>query len=186
MVHKVKFQPDEKTLQREKIAFDLRTKGWTQTRIADHLGISQVSVSKILTRVNKKYTRLFMNRVANVKAEQVAIHNQIVEESLDAWHKSKCIHRVTKTRAKGRIDKKGKQKTIGGDKSEEEKQLFGDTRYLDTSMKAMEHIRKIVGVGTEDDTAERDPIFGKVELEIIDKRTLEIENECKEHKHTEV
>jgi transcriptional regulator with XRE-family HTH domain len=35
----------------ERIAFDLRKKGWSQYQIADQIGVSQAAVSKILSRV---------------------------------------------------------------------------------------------------------------------------------------
>lgn len=157
--HKVKKQTDEKTLDNEQKAFELRTKGWTQLRIAKELGISQAAISGILQRVNKKYTKLFMSRVDDVKTEQVAIHQRIVDDALEAWSKSR------------------RKITIVKDGIKIEKESLGETRYLETSMKAMEHIRKIVGVGTEDEEAERDPIFEKVVIEVIDRRTLEAESE---------
>lgn len=180
MPKKVKSQPDEVTLDREERAFELRTKGWTQQRIAKEIGVTQAAICQILTRVTKKYTKLFMEHVQTVKAEQVAIHTRIVDEALQSWEKSKGMHQTEKNKAKG-IIRDGIKQTVGGDTTIENKQLFGDTRYLDSSMKAMEHIRKIMGVGTEDEEAAKDPIFSKVEFEIIDKRSLEIENELENH-----
>lgn len=173
MVKKVKNQPDELTLSREREAFDLRARGWTQQRIADHMEMSQGQISAILTRVNKKYTKLFMDDVKNIKADQVSIHSKIVDEALDAWEKSKSIHKVTKNKAKGIVTKDGKQKPSGGETSEESKQLFGDTKYLDSSMRAMEHIRKIVGVELLD-TDSKDPMFGSIKLTLIGKDGVEI------------
>lgn len=176
MPKKVKNQPDEVTLAREEQAFDLRSKGWTQQRIAKFMNLTQPAICQILTRVTKKYSKLFMEEVKTVKAEQVAIHQRIVDESLDAWHKSKGLHEIKKNKAKGIFNKLGNRELVGGDTTIEEKQLFGDTRYLDASMKAMEHIRKIMGVGTDEENAPKDPIFNRVAIEVIDKRTLELEN----------
>jgi predicted transcriptional regulator len=172
MPKRLRYQPEEVTLAKEEEAFKLRTEGWTQQRIAQKMGVSQCYISKMLTRVLKRYTKNFMEHVATVKAEQVAMHNRIVDEALTAWEKSKGIQKVVKNKAKGVVNRRGIQETVSGDTTEENKQLFGDTKYLDSSMRAMEHIRKIVGIGSEDEEAQRDPIFGSVEFKIVDKRSI--------------
>lgn len=175
--HKIKKQTDEKTLANEMEAFDLRTKGWTQFKIAGHLKLSQSAISKILKRVNLKYSRQFMDDVRSVKHDQIAAHELIRQEAMDSWYKSKGTITVVKNKAKGIMDysedKRGAQRAVGGDRLTEEKQLFGDTRYLDIAMKAMEHIRKILGIGNNGDDEDKDPIFGSIKLKLIDKDGVE-------------
>jgi hypothetical protein len=173
MPKKLRSQPVEITLAREEEAFNHRTNGWTQQRIANHMGLSQCAISKMLERVTKRYSKLFMDKVQIVKAEQVAIHNKIVMESLESWENSKGLHKTEKNKAKGIVNKKGVQETIGGDRTVEEKQLFGDTRYLDASMKAMEHIRKVMGVDILD-LEQKDPVFKGIKLTLIGKDGQEI------------
>jgi predicted transcriptional regulator len=172
--HKIKKQTDEKTLQNEMEVFDLRTKGWTQYKIAGHLSLSQAAVSKILKRVNQKYSKIFMENVRNVKNDQIAAYELIRQEAMDSWYKSKGIIKVVKNKAKGKFDEQGAQRTIGGDQTVEEKQLFGDTRYLEVAMKAMEHIRKILGIDKGDDDEDKDPIFGSIKVRLIGKDGVEL------------
>ena len=156
-IHKVKKQTTEKTLYNDKTAFDLRVKGWSQLRIAEHLGVSQSAISLILTRVNAKYAKNFMSKINDVKTEQVAQHQFIIDESMGAWTKSKNPRK--------RKNKDGEVEQISA---------HGDARYLDTAMRAMESIRKILGVHLIDPGEDKDQIFGKVMLEVIDKRYVDL------------
>ena len=78
----------ELTLEREKRAWDLRLKFWSEIDIAKELGISQSAVSQMLKRVHARMRKDFQegaNEVFELQFNQLMI---MAREALDAWHQS--------------------------------------------------------------------------------------------------
>ncbi|SRR6266851_2972136 len=57
----------------------LRVSGWTQARIAAHLGVSQQSVSLYLAKTEKRLYREFVTHAEEVKARQTAQLDQLYD-----------------------------------------------------------------------------------------------------------
>lgn len=110
---------DQEVLADEDKAWHLRTRGWTQQRIGDELGVCQQTVSVMLKRASAKFHERFMQDIKVVKDEQVAQLSLVADEALQGWFNSK---------------KKVKNKIS-----------CGDTKYLTEFRKALEDIRKILG-----------------------------------------
>ncbi len=127
----------EKTLHKEARAFQLRKMGWTQDRIAAEIGMTQQGVAKTLKRVTAKFYKDFMSDVKVIKEEQVAQLDQIADESMQAWYKSK----------------------VGGEP--------GDPRFLASFMKAKEEIRKIVGADLPPNPEEDEEPIDTIRIKII-------------------
>jgi len=134
---------DQEVLADEDKAWHLRTRGWTQQRIGDELGVCQQTVSVMLKRASAKFHERFMQDMKVVKDEQVAQLSLVADEALQGWFKSKETKKRNVTKLKpGR----GKNKDPYIDsKSVSEFEACGDTKYLTEFRKALEDIRKILG-----------------------------------------
>lgn len=81
--------PKEKTLERQRVAWRLRQKGWTQEAIAEQLGIDVGNVCRMLNRLNDEYLRENLQHVERVKVDQTRILYHIAHEALLEWERSK-------------------------------------------------------------------------------------------------
>ena len=79
----------ELTQEREQLAWKLRIKGWNQERIAQHLGIDQATVSRMLKRARTRLAAEYTAEKIEMIAEQADRLLHIVNEALDAWEASK-------------------------------------------------------------------------------------------------
>lgn len=62
----------QETRSRQEEAWKLRVQGWTQERIAAHLGISQPAVSQLLVKIEKRLHAEFVTQAEAIKARQTA------------------------------------------------------------------------------------------------------------------
>lgn len=92
--------PPEVVRDRERKAWDLRQRFWTEARIAQELGISQPAVSKILRRVETRLADRFAKRASRIKARQTAQLEVIATEAFDAWLHSKTPQLTERTTKK--------------------------------------------------------------------------------------
>lgn len=139
---------------REARAWAMRSRGWSQIRIATELGIGQPSVSKLLGRVEARELKRMSKSVERVKVTQHSQLEHVIEEALDAWHRSKTPR------------KRAARKTVGGMppmphgddddpahisvpdtvETSEIIERDGDTGYLYAAMTAMGNIRSLWGL----------------------------------------
>ena len=134
-------EPKEIRLQREADVWNLRRKGWTQERIAAELNITQGAVSKALKRVSAQVRADLMADVELVQTEQIAQLQHVAEEAFEAWERSKDSSKsLSKTTKPGRIGRGAHEETTMRVDDQ-----YGDPRYLQTAMKALDDIRKITG-----------------------------------------
>lgn len=81
----------ELSLDRSKVAWGLRIKGWSQEKIADALGVSQSAISKMLSKSTKKFAEAYLLDIKNVKDEQVAQLEYVAHQAIAAWEGSRGI-----------------------------------------------------------------------------------------------
>lgn len=130
----------ERTKQRETLAFEMRCEGFTQTRIADELGITQSAVSLMLARVSGKAEAELATLAAQKKMEMMERLETVFTEAMNAWERSK--------RPKQRRGRR-KRLTNGEDVTqvdERVEQRCGDPRFLDRAMNAMRAQRVLLGL----------------------------------------
>lgn len=87
---KKKLQPVKSvTKTREQTAWELRARGWTQIRIANHLGITQQSVQEMLVRISDRMSKDEPERIARIKSEQTERLDHIIDEVIKVWEGKK-------------------------------------------------------------------------------------------------
>lgn len=84
------------SIVREERIWDLRAKGWTQTRIAEHLEITQVAVSKAISRISLRRLAEFPEQVDQKRTEQNDRLEYFLSEAAEAWERSKIRWRKRK------------------------------------------------------------------------------------------
>lgn len=118
---RIPYPPEDEVAAREYEVWRLRTeKGYRQSRIAEKLGINQATVSTILKRLLARFREENKRAVEDYITEQVARYEYIIEEALDAWEKD----------------------LKGGNAINNQR----DKDYLNVVIKAMEDIRKLIGL----------------------------------------
>ena len=75
----------ERTQELERIAWKLRTRCWSQDDIADKLGVSQETVSRMLNRVAERLNKAFLQEITRMRLEQTAQLDHIARAALDAY-----------------------------------------------------------------------------------------------------
>jgi hypothetical protein len=94
--------PPEVVREREVKAWALRQRGWTEARIAAEIGVSQMGVSKILARLERRAYAQLSKRIARSKARQTLQLEHLLDEAVQAWERSKQpSSTVKKTRGAG-------------------------------------------------------------------------------------
>lgn len=142
---------DEQVIDKEDRAFKLRVQGWSQQHIATELGMSQQGVSVVLKRASERFAKNFLDKMKHVKDEQCAQLEQMCDNAIMAWEKSK----------KSKLYKD-----------------VGDPKHIELWRRLKEDIRKVLGIhlidnGGDDD--KKDQVFKKIQIEMIDSRTVEKE-----------
>jgi predicted transcriptional regulator len=181
---KLKPKKTEKILHDETRAFELRIKGHSQMEIAKVLGLTQQGVCSILKRVTRKYAQAFLSDVAHIKNEQVSQLENVASEAMAAWYRSKENFNSNKNK----INTRGKDgKPALQERLVEERDQYGDPRYLHEFRKAKEDIRKVLGVDLVEKELLESDMVGRIQIEVVgceveDKDVpLEDENANAEH-----
>jgi transposase len=131
-----------------KRALELRRKCWTHERIAAEFNVSRETISRVLSRVNKRALKRLVARIASVKAEQIGQLEYLIEEAAEAWHRSKLDEVTTKTTTSTGED----SETTPYEKTAvTEKGQAGDAQFLREARGAMSDIRKILGLDSKDE-----------------------------------
>ena len=136
--------------------------GITQYQIAVDLGVSQVAVSKILTRVEVRLLRELAATVERQKARHTVRLEHLFAEAIRAWEQSKAdTTRRRQRKAEG--GQRGAGATIVEIVVENR---HGDPRYLEEARKALADQRKLWGLDAPqklDLRAARNPYDGMTE-----------------------
>ena len=177
---------DEEQAAREARAWELRQKGWSQARIAADLGITQQGVSTLLRRLARQFGRDFKKRVEEVKAEQTAVLEFLIDEALQEWERSKLP--IEKQQIKGDVftPKRNPESDDDYDDEEEDDEIaaedektqpvglgvaeltkktegrLADPRYLQEARSAMGDVRKIWGMDAPEKVEVEQKLSGEV------------------------
>jgi len=132
--------PIELLRERERRAWELSSKMWTQERIAQELGLERSTISKMLKRLNERAMKTITDEILAEKAQHIRQLKEIADEAFQAWERSKETRKgvVKKSRTGGM--------TRGEETTTSVQDQDGDPRYLETAMKALNDIRKILGL----------------------------------------
>lgn len=134
----------EVTRERERKAWEFRTQGWTQERIAEELGVDRSAVAKMLFRYRQRLDDDNKEQMAQERTEQIERLQTVYNQAMDAWIASKSQDRTVQNRKKiGTF--------AGRDANDDEttvtvKDAHGDPRYLNIALQALEDLRKIMGI----------------------------------------
>lgn len=152
----------EVTRERERRAWELRQKSWTEQRIADALGIDQATVSRMLRRVEDKLAKEFAAGAERIKAQHTARLEHIADEAYQAWERSQ-ENAETETVVNEVVSLQGTEETLDDEQqpvrvkkcvvpadkattTRTSKGQAGDPRFLDQARGALADIRDIWGV----------------------------------------
>jgi predicted transcriptional regulator len=139
--------PLEVTRERERRAWDLRQRGWTQQRIADELGITHQAVSALLKRLDRRFLAKSDDLIAAQKAAQTQQLQYIADEALQAWERSKLdAETVVTTSGRAHVSKEGDVTLLPDETKVQIQGQSGDPRLLDQARGALEDIRKVWGI----------------------------------------
>lgn len=124
-------------------------KGWTHERIAAELKVARETVSRALSKHNRRALAVMVKRAAAEKARQVAVLEWAIEQASLAWERSQQdAETLTEVSESG--DAPGK----GGNRSTMKIEgQVGDPRYLRELARALADIRKILGLDATPDAA---------------------------------
>ena len=140
-------KPDQ-SREHELHAWDLRCRGWTQARIADELGLTQQSVSRILARVNKRSLKELTRRVELLKAEQHARLDHLYSEAMAGWERTKLPVLEVSTRERVRTD--GETTHTDRTKTQYVASQVGDVRFLQEARALLKAQCELWGIGREE------------------------------------
>lgn len=137
--------------QHETDAWKLRVEGYSQPQIAERLGISQPSVSRILARVTKRMTAQLVGDVAAFKTLQMARLERVHAEAVEAWSASKEAKKKSRKKTTTvPILKTGSETPAPAIAREEEMReaitSTGNPAYLQTAMAAIAEENKLLGL----------------------------------------
>jgi predicted transcriptional regulator len=135
---------DQTRVSQQSEAWAFRQRGWTQARIAEKLGVNQSTVCRWLDTIERRELARLSKRVESQKVRQTAILELIVDESLQAWDRSKTPRkRASKKTAGGILGKNGQP--IDATQTDVQDR-DGDPAHLNTAMQAMREARRLWGL----------------------------------------
>lgn len=166
--------PLQVTRNREKEAWELRQRFWTEQRIADHLGIERSTVSKMLDRVERRLAEELAQAALPIKSRQTAQLEHIASEAYEAWERSKEpaeLERVVTAETSvvgGALGDDGPVEVtlpaVETRTTNESKGQTGDPAHLNTAMKALADIREIWGLDAPKKNEHSGPGGGPIEF----------------------
>lgn len=134
--------PPSVVRERERVAWDLRKRFWTEARIADHLGITQPAVHQILKRVEARVLADLKADVEATKARQTAQLERVAEEAFSAWEHSCTLAETVKTVTQ--TESGESEPAVRDEKTTQSHKC--DANLLNQARGALEDIRKIWGL----------------------------------------
>lgn len=144
--------------QRMQIVAPLWRKSWTLNEIREEvkkrLGLKTYSLKCVHTDVQRLLKEWQEERLENTEDKitaELARIDLVIKEAWQMWEKSKQDYKTKKQKQEGlpRMNDEGKQISIDTIKAmmeDAEKRAFGDPRYLDIILRAMQQRCKLLGL----------------------------------------
>ena len=147
--------PREITLEREKFIWDRRVKyGWSHLEIAEEwtrqnprFRITRQGVTKAMARLRKRFLEEAAADRQIVKTEQLATLQALLQEAMNAWHRSKETSETHITEKSEAGSDGGKHSRMKAQVKKEEQ--VGDPRYLAEARNLLADIRKLLGLDVD-------------------------------------
>jgi len=124
-------------IQRRQQVAQLYLQGWTQVRIAEHLGVAQPTICEDLKRLAAEWKESSLRDLDLARDIELKRVDSIQAEASEAWQKSKKPAQSAVVTGEGRADQKVR-KTM--------KNQHGDPRYLDIMLKCVASRRAVLGL----------------------------------------
>lgn len=137
--------PREARVEKESQAWSLRSKGWTEARIGEALGLSQPTVSRYLKRTSNRVLRDLDATARHELVVSIAQLNYVKDEALQAWERSKKPKKKASKRT-GAKSSKGEGGAGATDESQttEVVERDGDVAYLATFYAAVDRLSRLL------------------------------------------
>jgi transposase len=153
--NKLTLTTSDQRIARRQLVWDMRIeRGMSSHKIAKEIGINQSTVWRDIKAMAKIASANLEEQVTQETAAQVARLNHVVAEAMAAWEQSKK-HHTSLTERTERVSKKDATGEPTGQlidlKSTVSKRIArwqGNPAFLETAIKAMADIRRILAIGT--------------------------------------
>lgn len=137
--------------EREKIAWDLKSRGWTNAQIANELQLETSTITKMMQRLTQQANGSLMALIIEEKYSQIAQLRHVVAEAMEGWERSKMVDKTMTTRsvpipASGEGRNAKPASSLPKENVVQIKEVDGDPRFLEVANKARAEIRKILGL----------------------------------------
>ncbi len=170
---------------REIAAWELRQQGWSSGRIASELGVARSTVWKMLARVDRRALAQFEDQVMRQKVEQTEQLQQIVDEALQAWERSKQdVEMGTTTTGRAHVSRGGNVVDLPDLAVTQRRPQNGNPAFLAQALRALSGMREIWGLNAprqrELDGKDRSSpasLFADLSDEELERRIAEAEGE---------
>lgn len=149
-------------------AWELRQRGKTLATIAREIGVDRSNVVRWLAEIERRELARLSTEVERKKVLQDGVLEHVLEESLEAWERSKAPRtRIRETKgpdepildANGNpvIGPDGKPVMAPGQKITEVVQQTGDVHYVDRALQALAELRKLWGLNVAEKANDNGP-----------------------------
>ena len=143
-------------------AWRLSQRCWTQSRIAEELGISQRTVSEMLARVHRRVLAELNKKVELQKVVLTQQLFQLIDEAYQAWERSKKPKRKA-----SKVSGRGGKADSPDMRLEEATDRDGDPTFLATIMQAQDRIARLWGLDTQQlDTSNQGATVSEIVLRL--------------------
>lgn len=169
------------------IAWRLRQRGRTLGAIAKELAVDESTVSRWLADLNRAALKRLTGDVAHAKAFQDGVLGYVLEETLDAWDRSKQPRmRVREIKAPDEVDQRDPTRTVirPGEKITEVVQQTGDPAYIDRALAILAAQRKLWGLDVAERPNDAGPDSFAERLAAIKARVARFEQQAQQSRET--
>lgn len=132
--------PKHERVEKQATAWALRTKGWTETRIAAQLEIDQSTVSRWLKAIAARVLRDLDDEARTELVVLLGQLHHVADEALQAWERSK------KPKKRGSQRTGGKDGKPGATSTTEVIERDGDPAHLQTYHATFDRIVKLLAL----------------------------------------
>lgn len=136
---------------------ELYCKGWTQTKIAERIGVSQAIISRDLNAIRKEWLESSVRDFDGAKAQELAKLDHMEQVAWAAWERSVGPHSIT-TETEGTNDK-----GLFNKSTERTEHLVGNPAFLQAALNCIDRRCKILGI----DAAQKLELDGNVGLKYL-------------------